>query len=374
MFSTAGGGSFNIGRRAGRGAMADGAEGVGEAVTGGMVARAVEPSAGEAAAHGDGGACLNCGTRLVGRHCHQCGQRAHVHRSLHAWWHDFLHSVLHLEGKMWRTLPMLAVYPGDLTRRYIDGERARFVSPLALFLFSVFVMFAVISIAGGTVIGAPDPQSAGRAVMTELRATEQRIDALEDQRAAAARRGGDTAALDARLAEAREERDGLMESSRLIGGGTNREFKSGWGRLDRGMKKASENWSLFAYKVQTNAYKFSWALIPISVPFLWLLFLHRRRYRQEFGAYDHMVFVTYSISFMSLGLVAMVVLSRLGFTGNVLAPLALIVPPVHMYRQLRGAYRLSRWSAIWRTFALVNLTGVAMVLFLVLLLALGVLA
>ena len=41
MFSTAGGASFNIGRRAGRGAMADGAEGVGEAVTGGMVARAV---------------------------------------------------------------------------------------------------------------------------------------------------------------------------------------------------------------------------------------------------------------------------------------------------------------------------------------------
>ncbi|HEX9931427.1 MAG TPA: DUF3667 domain-containing protein, partial [Allosphingosinicella sp.] len=296
-----------------------GIEGVGEAVTGGMIARAVEPGAGEAA--GDqghhSGACLNCGTRLVGRHCHECGQQAHVHRSLHAWWHDFLHSVLHLEGKMWRTLPMLAWWPGDLTRRFIDGERARFVSPLALFLFSVFVMFAVISAVGGTVVGSHDPRTAGRAMIAELRATEQRIDALEDQRAAAARRGADTAALEAQLSEARGEREGLIQGSGLIGGEDAPKFRSGWARLDNGLKKASENWSLFAYKVQTNAYKFSWALIPISVPFVWLLFLHRRRYRKEYGAYDHMVFVTYSISFMSLGLVLLIVLSKLGFTGNV---------------------------------------------------------
>jgi hypothetical protein len=39
--------------------------------------------------------------------------------------------------------------PGQLTRRYIEGERARFVSPVALFLFSVFLMFAVFSSIGG---------------------------------------------------------------------------------------------------------------------------------------------------------------------------------------------------------------------------------
>ena len=55
----------------------------------------------------------------------------------------WLHGVLHFEGKIWRTLPLLAWKPGELTRRYIDGERARFVSPIALFLFSVFLMFAV---------------------------------------------------------------------------------------------------------------------------------------------------------------------------------------------------------------------------------------
>ena len=31
--------------------------------------------------------------------------------------------------------------PGTLTSEYIKGRRARYFSPLALFLFSVFVMF-----------------------------------------------------------------------------------------------------------------------------------------------------------------------------------------------------------------------------------------
>ena len=122
-------------------------EAAGELATGALLGRAMEPSAGEG--HGDShGLCLNCGTALVGSHCHNCGQAGHVHRSLSAIGHDILHGVFHFEGKLWRTLPMLAWRPGELTRRYIDGERARFVSPMAIFLFSVFAMFAVFSWTG----------------------------------------------------------------------------------------------------------------------------------------------------------------------------------------------------------------------------------
>jgi hypothetical protein len=102
----------------------------------------------DAAADEPSAACLNCGTALVGAHCHACGQPAHVHRSAGALWHDMAHSVFHFEGKIWRTLPKLAWRPGELTRRYIAGERARFLSPLAMFLFSVFLMFAVFNTVG----------------------------------------------------------------------------------------------------------------------------------------------------------------------------------------------------------------------------------
>ncbi|HEX8644920.1 MAG TPA: DUF3667 domain-containing protein [Allosphingosinicella sp.] len=350
--------------------MSEGAEGIGEAVTGGMIARAVEPEAGELRPDKDPGRCLNCGAALVGAFCHGCGQSAHVHRSLHAWWHDFLHSVLHLEGKMWRTLPLLAWRPGELTRRYIDGERARFVSPLALFLFSVFTMFAAMSIAGGSVIGMDDPR-AGVDIAGELRAAQAQVDTLEAERRAAAARRGDVAAVDRRLEGARRERDALRDAQEFAA--APRELRTGWGRLDEGIKKANENRSLFFYKVQTNAYKFSWALIPISVPFLWLLFLHRRRYREEFKAYDHMAFVTYSISFMSLGLVVLILLNRIGIFGAIVGLATIIVPPVHIYRQLRGAYRLGALSALWRTALLLFLASVAMLVFGLLLLTLGVL-
>ena len=80
-------------------------------------------------------ACLNCGAALTGDYCHACGQHAHVHRTVSAFFHDLMHGVLHFEGKIWRTLPLLVVRPGELTWRYIEGQRARFVSPIALFLF-----------------------------------------------------------------------------------------------------------------------------------------------------------------------------------------------------------------------------------------------
>ena len=122
-------------------------EAVGTVVEGGLFARAVDrANAGHAPiqptekGHFVETACLNCGSALAGPYCQQCGQKAHLHRTLGAFLHDLLHGALHFEGKTWRTLPELALRPGRLTRRYIEGERRKFVSPMALFLFSIFLM------------------------------------------------------------------------------------------------------------------------------------------------------------------------------------------------------------------------------------------
>ncbi len=111
--------------------MGDFGEALGTVVEGGLYSRAVEPKRGRDRQHGHAheSACLNCGTELVGPHCHACGQHAHVHRTIGAFMHDLLHGVLHADGKTLRTLPLLAWKPGELTRRYIEGERARFVQP-----------------------------------------------------------------------------------------------------------------------------------------------------------------------------------------------------------------------------------------------------
>jgi hypothetical protein len=300
-----------------------------------------------------------------------------VHRTLFAFWHDVAHSVLHFEGKIWHTLPLLAWRPGELTRRYVRGERARFVSPMALFLFSVFTMFAVFS-----TIGGPFDMGLDEGNMRNTRA--DMVAALEDERGDLAElreehaqelRDGESAEAQQTVQEIKETQQAIKALETLSKTADRSEFiggMTGWQPLDDRLKKLNANPALAAYKVQNNAYKFSWALIPISVPFLWLLFLHRRRYR-EYKAYDHTVFVTYSIAFMSLGLIALSILGAIGVGGGWIALAITLVPPVHMYRQLRGAYQLSRWSAVWRTFMLLLFASIAATLFFLLLVALGVL-
>ncbi|WP_106638683.1 DUF3667 domain-containing protein [Allosphingosinicella vermicomposti] len=321
----------------------EGIEAMGDLATGGMIARAVELKAGEAP-HGHGGNCLNCGTALVGDYCHACGQSGHVHRSLMAWWHDLAHGILHLDGKIWRTLPLLAWRPGELTRRYVEGERAKFVSPMALFLFSAFLMFITFS-----TIGGPIATDFNRPDMAQVEAERSRADAqvktLEEQRAAAEARGEDTRELRQDIADAKREAAALKIAT---GDPETLQFQGGsW--LRHAFEKARANPDLVLYKLQNNAYKFSWALIPLSVPFVALLFLFRgRRHRM----YDHTVFVTYSIAFMTLGTVILSLLRVAGLASEWIGAAIAFVPPLHMYRQLKGAYGLSRFGASWRTVAL----------------------
>lgn len=355
--------------------MTSGLEAAADAMTGAIVARAVEPGHGESTdAARD--ACLNCGATLTGPYCAQCGQAGHIHRSLSSLGHDLLHGAFHFEGKVWTTLPMLVWRPGDLTRRYIHGERAKFVGPLALFLFSVFLMFAVVGGLAGE-MHAPEitPELRGKSVaeltksLTDAQAEKVKLKA---QIAQIEKTDGDTAPLEAKLANLEAAIAGLEMAQNVAQGKkgfTVTDLKSGWTPLDDNIKKANENPNLFLYKLQSSAYKYSWALIPLSTPFLWLLFFWRRQYK----LYDHAVFVTYSLTFM---LFLVVVLTVAGFIGlaEPWVPLAAVfVPPLHIYRQLRGAYGVSRAGGIIRTLALGLFGAIVLTLFLMLLVALGVL-
>ena len=314
--------------------------------------------------------------------------------------HDLLHGALHFEGKLWNTLPMLALRPGQLTRRYIDGERARFVSPMALFLFGVFAMFAVFSVAGITaptslereddsfIAGfnegfADDAAGAGGEVTTPAEGLAQ----LREERAGLTERIAALPEGDHARVRLVEERAGIDQAIAIIAlpgrvtgnadetpGDTpandlERVAEQGTGieLVDKIAHKWEENPGLMVYKLQSSAYKFSWLLIPISIPFEWLLFAWRRR----FGAYDHAIFVTYSLAFMTLLFIVFSVvqgllgLSELAFLG------LLLIPPIHLYKQLRGAYDLSRFSAFWRLLMLSAFIWIIVALFMQLLLLLG---
>jgi hypothetical protein len=339
-------------------------EAIGDVVSGAALARSVEPNTGGISSdgHSDETACLNCGTPLTGDYCHACGQHRHVHRTLTAFFHDLLHGVLHFEGKVWGTLPLLAWKPGELTRRYVEGQRARFVSPIALFLFSVFLMFAVVNMTGS--IGEL-PEGARQGIQEELRVNREKLARLEAQRSAAAKADQPVARLDERIANLKEEVRTMeaVRSGNLNGAGVQSTRIPGW--VGTGVAKAARNPELVVYKLKTNAYKFSWLIIPLSVPFVWLLFPFSRRFR----LYDHVVFVTYSLCFMSMLVVAGLLFGAVGMTSA--AGLLWLIPPFHMYRQLKGAYGLGRAGALWRTALLLLFATIVLALFSAVLVGVG---
>jgi hypothetical protein len=213
-------------------------EAVADAVTGGVLGRAVEPGAGEADGHTHEKNCLNCGAELTGPFCHQCGQHAHVHRTLSAFFHDFLHGVLHFEGKIWRTLPLLAWKPGELTRRYIDGQRASFVSPIALFLFCVFLTFAVI----GLTSSAIDMAGISADAQKELVKDQRKLTVLEAQRATLAKAGQPTAKIDRKIADVKGEMAALQAVKEgKIDAATFKIQNEFLGGIDEGLGEAAKN-------------------------------------------------------------------------------------------------------------------------------------
>jgi hypothetical protein len=324
-----------------------GIEAVGDAVTGGLLARAVEPEAGEAdTGHTHEKNCLNCGARLTGPYCSVCGQKAHVHRSVRGFLQDFVQGLFNFEGKIWRTLPMLAWCPGEMTRRYIAGERARFISPVALYLFTVFLMFAVLNLTGA--LSSASPKHVQEGIKAGIAEDQKKITALETKRKAAVAVGQNVAEIDRNIAKSREE---LTAEQNVLSGQAFVKTDAGdetpsW--IKPFIENARDNPDMVSMKVQDAASKYSWLLIPLSVPFMWLLFPFRRRY----NTYDHTVFVTYSLSFMMMLVIAGGLLVEVGMTT--LASLLFFVPPFHMYRHLKQSYELGRFSAIMRTLALVT--------------------
>ena len=277
--------------------------------------------------------------------------------------------MFHFEGKTWRTIPLLAWRPGKLTREYIDGRRASYVSPIALFLFATFLLFAVFHAIGNPLALMSSVEINGK--HQSLAQAEQTLEAelakLDAQREAAIAAHRPTAEIDGDIAGTRS----ALSTIRAIHSGDVSQIAGevaapapgAGGVMGRAWREAKANPELVFFRLQTNAYKYSWLLIPISVPFVWLLFAWRRRY----NLYDHTVFVTYSLSFMTLALALVFACAAVGLrpVGAVVA----IYAPFHMYRQLRETYGLGLGGALARTALLLAFSAIALMLWTMALLA-----
>lgn len=399
--------------------------------------------------------CANCGTNTVGKYCHGCGQSTHIHRSLLHMVEELLHGLFHFDTKAWRTIPALILNPGQLTRDYIEGKRTSYVSPLALFLFLIFLMFFVFSLT----MKDPDPkvfnnnlskeelvqeigkskeklsiQAAEETVLlknhaspidkrdemeetkSEIRDLQAKLDAIENRDISKEDLLLAQAEVKTRLANLKEQEaklstgDALLYETRqqirfaerelaslerkikkfemqassrggightaaknlaangpsfdmdvdIPGGGkltANRELES-VPYIGKTLVHANKNPELTFYKLKKNASSLAFLLMPISLPFLWLLFAFRRK----FLMFDHAVFSLYSLSFMCVLLMIIALLNMIDFSGMA-GFLFFLVPPIHMFRQLKAAYLLGFFGALWRTVALLFIAMISLLLY-----------
>lgn len=330
-------------------------EAAGAAVTAGLVAGAID----KGKPHGEAvhGACPNCGAELHGEFCSVCGQPAHLHRTLGHMVEEFLHGLLHFDTRAWRTLPLLVFRPGTLTREYIHGKRARFISPLAMFLLVVFTMFAVFAFTGGATVGvdkdvATDPASHATA------------DPAHSAPVVVTGPNGDVT----RTYDVDVGKGDIFEQIKHAYENGDVTVNSGIPYLDDKIKHKLENPELAFYKIQNAAYKFAFLLVPISLPFVWLLFFWKR----GLTLFDHTVYILYSLSFVSLLFIALALLSQLPSAFGLIAPWAALVIPVHAYFQMKGGYSLGWFSALWRTPVLMLFAVLGLSFFLVAIILVGV--
>jgi Protein of unknown function (DUF3667) len=100
-------------------------------------------------------ACANCGAALAAprpKFCPACGQETNIRPPrLMEFVQQLGGAYFSTEGALWRTLKLLLLKPGELTKQYLAGRRKHYVLPLRLYLtISLITLLAMRVVTGIT--------------------------------------------------------------------------------------------------------------------------------------------------------------------------------------------------------------------------------
>lgn len=289
--------------------------------------------------------CANCETEMVGAFCHACGQKAHLHDKLKHLVEEFAEGIAHFDGRLWRTLPLLAFNPGKLSREWMAGRRVRYVAPLHLFLFAVFLLFLFPNFTGRHLLDLSHQPEASHEAPTAEPTTEPVRNGFWVNNP-----DGTRTQIDPEDPEALKRDMGLSGPVATM--------------IDL-LVKLRKNPEYYGYKIESLTYKLSFVTVPISVAILWLMFAWRRR----FSLYHHAVVALYGLGFVAL-LTAFGSLFPL-FLRGLITFLIMVAAFVHATVHLKGAYGSGWVQSVLRAMTLGVLTTVSFGLFLLSMMLLG---
>ena len=88
--------------------------------------------------------CLNCGTELVGKFCHECGQQATSKTpKIKNFLLEYLNNAFIWDAQFFKTIANLVCRPGRLTNEYMSGKFISQEHPLKLNMFLLFIFVSI---------------------------------------------------------------------------------------------------------------------------------------------------------------------------------------------------------------------------------------
>lgn len=300
-------------------------------------------------------ACLNCGATLHGRYCSDCGQSTDDHkRPIMHLLRESMEGLIHLDGRLIRTLPLLFFHPGRLARDHMDGRRMRHVPPFRLFLISLFLFMLSMEV---TVNGASHGHGMTITVRDGLKTKvveatpSQMADILSGEKTPEQIANGDGGT--------KPSADQAEVAQRISPWSDPRSWIRG--RIQR----ALANPEYFELLVFTWAHRLAILLLPVFAGQLMLLYA----WQKQFYAYDHLMVSMQFLAFVFLitGL-AWLLPDPLRGVSTVGAT---VWVPMNLYMLLRGAYGSGVVGALARTVCLWLSTQIVFMILVVGLLVFG---
>jgi hypothetical protein len=323
--------------------------------------------------------CLNCGTRLRGQYCGQCGQRARS-RLISLWQlvSEAFGDLLELDSRLWRTLIPLLARPGRLTRDYLEGRRARYMPPFRTYLVLSLVFFVVAFFDPRddlSLLFEPEPEPTPEEIAERAAHAEAAKQEIIDELAAEGIIVGSTdpdgraAEIDEQTDKAIEERDGGFNiqidddtgNCNIDGGDlTNlpawlkRRFTPE--RLERVCERVTaDRGKTFAGLLLDNIPVALIVLLPLMALVLKILYPLSRRYFVE-----HLLFFVHYHAFFFLILTVQILFARVSGILRIpeaVAMLAIVAAslyiPVYLYMAMRRVYGQGRILTFLKYVALV---------------------
>ena len=252
--------------------------------------------------------CQNCETQYKGNYCPECGQSAtEFNKPIKFLFVDIVGNIFAFDTRFWKTIISLIFKPGTLTANYVQGQRARYMPPFRLYIFTSFFVFLLLSIYVNKEVEIDEDSR------TEISSTLKKK--LKDE--AAVLNSSESQNL-----KNEDEKEKVIETVLKV-------IDNPSAYLNRYIKYVS--WSMFL-------------LMPIYGFYLWLFFFRSKRYY-----YSHLIFALNQHSFVFLFFVGLIFLQLLWPNRSIYPELYLgYIVPVYLYLGIRKFYKKGWFASLFR--------------------------